>query len=66
MLNVDLRGNAEMCRAIPSYDGKHLANMLMEWDSNAWILEVSRLHQNCAKSGGGAVFPVATSYPRIR
>jgi Tol biopolymer transport system component len=48
LLNVDLQGNAhplleqkngEMCWAIPSYDGKHLATMLMNGESNAWMLE---------------------------
>jgi hypothetical protein len=48
LLNVDLQGNAdplleqkngEMCWAIPSYDGKHLASMLMNGESNAWMLE---------------------------
>jgi Tol biopolymer transport system component len=48
LLNVDLRGNAhrlleqkngQMCWAIPSSDGKHLAAMLMNGESNAWMLE---------------------------
>ncbi len=49
LLNVDLRGNAYpvleqkngqgMCWAIPSSDGKHLAAMLMNGESNAWLLE---------------------------
>ena len=48
VLNIDLRGNAqplleqkngEICWAIPSYDGKHLANMQMNGESNAWMLE---------------------------
>jgi len=48
LLNVDLAGNArplleqkngQMCWAIPSHDGKHLASMLMAGESNAWMLE---------------------------
>jgi serine/threonine protein kinase len=48
LLNVDLAGNArplleqkngQMCWAIPSHDGKHLASMLMTGESNAWMLE---------------------------
>jgi eukaryotic-like serine/threonine-protein kinase len=48
LLNIDLRGNAhplleqkngQMCWGIPSYDGKHLASMLMTGESNAWMLE---------------------------
>jgi serine/threonine protein kinase/Tol biopolymer transport system component len=48
LLNIDLRGNAhplleqkngQMCWAIPSYDGKHLASMLMTGESNAWMVE---------------------------
>jgi Tol biopolymer transport system component len=48
LLNVDLQGNAhlileqkngEMCWAIPSYDGKHLAAVLMNGESNAWMLQ---------------------------
>jgi Tol biopolymer transport system component len=48
LLDIDLRGNAhslleqkngQMCWAIPSYDGKHLASMLMTGESNAWMLE---------------------------
>ena len=48
MLNVDLQGNArpvltqkngQMCWAIPSPDGKRLATMLMNGESNAWVLE---------------------------
>lgn len=49
LLNIDLQGNAHplleqknvggWCWAIPSYDGKHLAAMLMNGESNAWMLE---------------------------
>jgi eukaryotic-like serine/threonine-protein kinase len=49
LLNVDLEGTAhvilehknagEMCWAIPSSDGKHLASMQMNGESNAWMLE---------------------------
>jgi hypothetical protein len=49
LLNIDLQGNARplleqknvggWCWAIPSYDGKHLAAMLMNGESNAWMLE---------------------------
>jgi len=48
LLNIDLRGNAQplleqkngqICWAIPSYNGKHLASMLMNGESNAWMLE---------------------------
>jgi WD40 repeat protein len=48
LLNIDLQGNAhplleqkngEFCWAIPSSDGKHLASMLMNGESNAWMLE---------------------------
>jgi len=48
LLDIDLRGNAhslleqkngQMCWAIPSYDGKHLASVLMTGESNAWMLE---------------------------
>jgi eukaryotic-like serine/threonine-protein kinase len=48
LLNIDLHGNAhplleqrngQMCWAIPSYDGKHLASMLMTGESNAWMVE---------------------------
>jgi Tol biopolymer transport system component len=48
LLNIDLQGsahplleqkNGEYCWAIPSSDGKHLASMLMNGESNAWMLE---------------------------
>ena len=48
LLNVDLRGNAhplleqkngQICWAIPSSNGRHLASMLMNGESNAWMLE---------------------------
>jgi hypothetical protein len=48
LLNIDLKGNAHplleqknaaMCWAIPSSDGKHLASMQMNGESNAWMLE---------------------------
>jgi len=48
LLNVDLQGNAhplleqkngEFCWAVPSFDGKHLAQMQMKGESNAWLLE---------------------------
>ena len=49
LLNVDLEGTAHvilehknaggMCWAIPSSDGKHLASMQMNGESNAWMLE---------------------------
>jgi Tol biopolymer transport system component len=48
LLNIDLQGNAhpileqkngQMCWAIASFDGKRLASMLMNGESNAWLLE---------------------------
>jgi serine/threonine protein kinase/Tol biopolymer transport system component len=48
LLNIDLQGstrplleqkNGEMCWAIPSFDGKHLATMLMNGESNVWMVE---------------------------
>jgi hypothetical protein len=48
LLNVDLQGtahvllkqkNGAMCWAIPSPDGKFLADMLVNGESNAWVLE---------------------------
>jgi DNA-binding winged helix-turn-helix (wHTH) protein/Tol biopolymer transport system component len=48
LLNIDLRGRAQalieqkngtLCWAIPSSDGKYLATMQMEGESNAWMLE---------------------------
>ena len=48
LLNIDLLGtarslleqkNGELCWAIPSFDGKHLAQMQMNGESNAWLLE---------------------------
>ena len=48
LLNIDLEGNAhplleqkngQMCWAVPSYDGRRLATMLMNGESNAWMLE---------------------------
>ena len=48
LLNVDLQGvahplleqkNGEMCWAIPSSDGKRLATMLMNGESNVWMIE---------------------------
>jgi eukaryotic-like serine/threonine-protein kinase len=48
LLNIDLQGaahplleqkNGQMCWAIPSSDGKRLASMLMNGESNAWMLE---------------------------
>jgi len=48
LLNIDLEGNAhplleqkngQMCWGIPSSDGTHLANTLMNGESNAWMLE---------------------------
>jgi hypothetical protein len=48
LLSIDLRGaarplleqkNGQMCWAIPSSDGKRLAAMLMNGESNAWMLE---------------------------
>jgi serine/threonine protein kinase/Tol biopolymer transport system component len=48
LLHIDLKGDAHplleqktghMCWAIPSSDGKRLASMLMNGESNAWVLE---------------------------
>jgi len=48
LLNIDLQGNAHVlfkqkngavCWAIPSPDGKLLADMIMHGESNAWMLE---------------------------
>jgi len=48
LLNIDLQGtahvllkqkNGAVCWAIPSPDGKLLANMIMKGESNAWMLE---------------------------
>jgi len=48
LLNIDLQGNAhplleqkngEMCWAVPSSDGKYLASMQMNGESNAWMVE---------------------------
>jgi hypothetical protein len=48
LLNIDLQGtahvllrqkNGAICWAIPSPDGKLLADMLMKGESNAWMLE---------------------------
>lgn len=48
LLDIDLQGNAhplleqkngQMCWAIASLDGRHLASMLMNGESNAWMVE---------------------------
>jgi hypothetical protein len=48
LLNIDLQGNAHpllqqkngaLCWAIPSSDGTFVADMLMNGESNAWMIE---------------------------